>query len=235
MYNVVHRYGHNTAQFVGRGDMVPPSPRARECLRKVLETLDERRSMFHRPTRWRMPEDPLTSLVPNGDASTGLGCGAVMMQDGVMEYFQVQWPKAMLSALPHISVLEAWTTVMIAFTWGHRFTRRKVVIRSDSKHACSSLNRLWAKKEDMAVICDLWEDIQFYFGFEGLVVYCDGPSNRWADAASRLSPERVEDGFKMQFEDTRREVPTLSRIPVIWTRDTLSCDVASSLIRINGG
>jgi hypothetical protein len=50
-----------------------------------------------------------------------------------------------------------------------------------------------------------------------------------------LAPEEVEKGFQAQFEDTRRPVPAMSRIPVIWKRDTLSCDVASKLIRINGG
>ena len=34
----------------GMGDRVFPSSRARECLRKVIATLDERRSLFHRPT-----------------------------------------------------------------------------------------------------------------------------------------------------------------------------------------
>ena len=235
MYNVVYVYGHNASQFAGRGDMVPPGARARECLRKVLETLDERRSMFHRPTRWCVPSDPLMEMVPNGDACTTVGYGAVMIRDNVMEYFQGVWTQLVANHQPHISVLEAWTSVMIAFTWGPLFEGRKVIVRSDSKHACSSLNRLWARGDDMALLCDLWEDIQFYFGFEGLVVFCKGESNKWADAASRIAAETVEDTFSAQCEDLGRLTPSYAKIPVVWKRGPLSCDVGAKLSKINGG
>ena len=59
----------------GDGDCVAPSPRARECLRKVIETLDERRSLYHRPTCWEMPAGPMVEFVPNGDASSKVGYG----------------------------------------------------------------------------------------------------------------------------------------------------------------
>ena len=98
--------------------------------------------------------------------------------------------------------------------------------------ACASLNRLSAKTADMGVICDLWEDIQFYFGFEGLVVWCRGKSNRWADVASRYEPDAVELGFDLCYEDTRRSKHPYLKIGVQWTRGDLSCAVEDVLMSL---
>ena len=87
MYNMVFVYGHNSYIVNCDSVWVAITPRARSCLRKVLDTLDERRSLFHRPTRWCMPAAALAALVPNGDASSRVGYGAVMLRDGVLEFF----------------------------------------------------------------------------------------------------------------------------------------------------
>ena len=213
----------------GMGDRAYPSPRARECLRKVLATLDERRSLFHRPTRWEMPAGPLVELVPNGDASSKVGYGGCLLIGKEMQYFRGKWTPELLARGVHISLLEAWTTVMMAFTWGHLWSGKKVVVRTDSKHGCACLNKLWSNTESMAVLCDLWEDVQFYFGFEALVVFCKGKSNRWADAVSRVQRGKLEAVLRTKSDDAGLPDITFKEVNVIWSHGTLQCAVGSHL------
>ena len=84
----------------------------------------------------------------------------------------------------------------------------------------------------MALICDLWEDIQFYFGFEGLVVFCLGESNRWADAASRVFDDSVEAAFDLQFEQSQWDPPPYVKIPVTWTIGSMSCAVEGMIVAL---
>jgi hypothetical protein len=214
-------------------DTVFPSQRARECLRKALDSLDERRSLFHRPTRWQMPAHELVELVPNGDACTTVGYGGVMVYEGVMQYFSGQWTEAELvcttSGTPHISVLEAWTTVMMTFTWGHLFQGRKVIFRTDSKTTCAALNKLSGKSEAMTAVCDLWEDIQFHFGFEGLVVFVEGAKNKWADMASRISPPDMPALFEEAFVSDGVPVLKCLSVPVVWSRGVLHCGLHDTI------
>ena len=213
----------------GTSDDVIPSSRARECLRKVIETLDERRSLYHRPTQWEMPGGPLVEYVPNGDASSKVGYGAVLLIGEEMFYFSGRWSELLVARGVHISLLEAWTTIMIAFTWGHLWTGRKVIVRTDSKHGCACLNKLWSKTESMAVLCDLWEDMQFLFGFEALIVFCPGESNKWADAASRISGDELLAVLKQESENVGLPDITFRAIPVRWQCGKLSCAVGSLL------
>ena len=220
----------------GDADKVYPSTRARECLRKALCSLNEQRSLFHRPTRWQMPAQEMVELVPNGDACTTIGYGGVMIVKEVMQYFVGRWTDEEVvlatSSCPHISVLEAWTTVMMAFTWGHLFQGRKVVLRSDSKTTCAALNKLSGKSVAMSRVCDLWEDIQFMFGFEGLVVFLEGKKNRWADIASRVNLPEMKAAFEEGFMETGMAPMECVEIPVVWSRGDLCCGVQDVIFSI---
>ena len=118
---------------------------------------------------------------------------------------------------------------MIGFTWGHLWTGRKVIVRTDSKHGCASLNKLWSKTEPMALLCDLWEDIQFHFGFEALIVFCEGSRNKWADAVSKKAEQDVVAVLKMESENIGLMDIEYKRIEVQWKRGGLSCDVGQQL------
>ena len=84
----------------------------------------------------------------------------------------------------NIAVLEAWVMVMIASTWGHLFNCRKMVFRTDSEASCACLNKLWSGSAEMQMVCDMWEDLQHTFCFEGLVLHVAGTENRLSDKAS---------------------------------------------------
>ena len=113
---------------------------------------------------------------------------------------------------------------MIGFTWGPLFRGKKVVFRSASKHACAALNRLWAKSDPMSNVCDAWEDVQFLFGFEALVVFCEGKRNVWADIASRSRAADVEDELRAAMMTARRPVAECQRVNVVWRRGAVTCD-----------
>ena len=44
----------------------------------------------------------------------------------------------------------------------------------------------------MELVVDMWEDLQFTYHFEGLLVFCAGKTNTLADIASRIDRARVE-------------------------------------------
>ena len=81
----------------------------------------------------------------------------------------------------------------------------------------------------MATSCDLWEDIQFLFGFEALIVFCEGARNKWADAVSRRADAEVVAVLKKESEEIGLKGITYRRIDVQWQRSELSCDVGLQL------
>ena len=81
----------------------------------------------------------------------------------------------------------------------------------------------------MAVLCDLWGDIQFRFGFEALIVYCEGKSNRWADAVSRIPADELEAVLRKESDDVGLKDVTFKEVMVEWRRDPLHCAVGSQL------
>ena len=81
----------------------------------------------------------------------------------------------------------------------------------------------------MAVLCDLWEDVQFRFGFEALVVFCEGKSNRWADAVSRVPRDQLEVVLRKESNAIGLPDITFREVNVVWSRGTLHCAVSSYL------
>ena len=43
----------------------------------------------------------------------------------------------------------------------------------------------------MEIVVNLWEDLQFTYHFEGLLVFCSGKTNTLADIASRVSKNKM--------------------------------------------
>jgi hypothetical protein len=218
----------------GEGEVkrVTPSRRAEKCMRKILIALPERRSLFARPTRWVIPSMTTVRMVPNGDASGQIGYAGVLWRDDDLMYFHGVWSERVRTARVNIAFLEAWVVIMITATWGGLFTGRKIVIRSDSMATCFALNKLWADHNGMQVMCDLWEDLQFHFAFEGLIVHCPGKENRLSDIGSRIKQDKMEG--KLQEELTRlgMEEVQLREQAVSWRAGDIDIDVEERLLAI---
>ena len=76
----------------------------------------------------------------------------------------------------------------------------------------------------MANICDAWEDIQFYYGFEGLVVFCEGTKNVYADVASRVASLEVESELRKELETNDIGVTAICRVEVVWRQGDVTCE-----------
>jgi hypothetical protein len=216
----------------GEVKMVTPTERAERCMCKILVALPERRSLFARPTRWVIPSMTTVRMVPNGDASGQIGYAGVLWKDDNLRYFHGVWSDAIRAARVNIAFLEAWVVVMIAATWGGFFTGKKVVVRSDSMATCMSLNKLWADHTGMIIMCELWEDLQFHYCFEGLVLHCPGKDNRLSDIGSRMRVDKME--AKLQEEMTRLGMHDVQLMEegVLWRVGDVDINVAGVLLAL---
>jgi hypothetical protein len=113
-----------------------------------------------------------------------------MVSGSELLYFARNWSDPLKHSRIGIGPLEALAAVVAAAIWGHNWSGRNVVLRSDSTDACFALNTLKTQNPIMEFIVDLWEDIQFRYGFNGVVTHCPQGHNRIADIASR----RADDG-----------------------------------------
>jgi hypothetical protein len=220
-------------------EWVFPTPRAREALEKVLDTLHERRSLARRKTRWITPTAPTLLSIVNTDASSLQGPGGAALMDGALEYFGEKWREDIRNGqmiagerkpLIDIAVLEALTVIVAAAIWGHRWSGRKIVLRSDSSPTCFSFNKLASRDPTMVRVTELWEDIQFYYHFEGLLVHCKGESNELADRASRLDEASLQDGMEEAAKLEELPVTECRRLPSVWSFGTTSIDILDELI-----
>jgi hypothetical protein len=216
----------------GEVPRVTQTERARETMRKILIALPERRSLFARPTQWVIPSLTTVRMVPNGDASGQIGYAGVLWKGDDLLYFHGRWSGRIRETRVNIAFLEAWVVIMIASTWGKLFTGKKVVIRSDSMASCMSLNKLWAEHAGMAIMCRLWEDLQFYYAFEGLVLHCPGKENRLSDIGSRIRADRME--MKLQEEMKRLGMTdvVLCEQAVLWRAGEVDIDVEEQLLAL---
>merc|ERR1711966_295344 len=160
---------------------------------------EERRSLLWRPSRWTIPRNPTQRLIPNTDAAGQGGFGGCLWEGNIMNYFAGEWSDQIKNARVNIAVLEAWAVAMAAATWGPKLSGKKVIFRSDSSPTCYCLNKLWSGIEDMEVVVNLWEDLQFTYHFEGLLVFCSGKTNTLADIASRVNKSKVRQTLAMEI------------------------------------
>jgi len=131
-----------------------------------------------------------------------------------------------------IACLEALTVVMAAATWGHLWSGRKVVLRSDSSPTVYCFNKLASRDPTMSRIADLWEDVQFHFGFEGLLVHCKGSTNELADRASRLPEQELQAGMMEAAAAEGVGAHGCRRVETQWSFGNENIDVLDELIRL---
>ena len=211
---------------------VSATKRGRSCMKKILLALPERRSLFARPTRWVIPAMTTVPMVPNGDASGQIGYSGVLWEGDELLYFHGTWSEEIRQKRVNIAFLEAWVVIMIAATWGGKFSGRKVVIRSDSMATCFALNKLWADHPGMEMMCQLWEDLQFFYGFEGLVLHCPGKENRLSDIGSRMRVDRMEQKLAEELCRLNMTDVILKEEEVTWRVGDVRVDVEEELLRL---
>ena len=119
---------------------------------------------------------------------------------------------------------------MAAATWGPKLHGRKVIFRSDSSPTCFCLNKLWSGIEDMKLVVNLWEDLQFTYHFEGLLVFCSGKTNTLADIASRVDEKRVGQILLKEIQRQELGTLTLTKDNVTWDANGINIDIEDALI-----
>jgi len=223
------------------GKTVAISKRALKVMEKVLATLEERRDLAFVKTRWIIPAAPTMEGIANTDASSLVGYGGAMVMGEEVVFFSGKWRDDIREGLvtdgvraPIVSIacLEALTVVMAAATWGHLWSGRKVVLRSDSSPTVYCFNKLASRDPTMSRIADLWEDVQFHFGFEGLLVHCKGSTNELADRASRLPEQELQAGMMEAAAAEGVGAHGCRRVETQWSFGNENIDVLDELIRL---
>jgi len=106
--------------------------------------------------------------------------------DGLtMRYFSFAWPENIVDACVDIPVLEGVGVLYSAALWGAKWRGRNVVLRCDNSTTCYAFNTLKTHSVAMATAIDIWEAIQFRYGFSGLLVHCPDRENTVCDIGSR--------------------------------------------------
>jgi hypothetical protein len=223
---------HSTSPNVKKPDLVRATKSAKRCMAKILSTLDLRRSLFPRATRWVLPTSATVERIPNADAAQQIGYAGAMLDGSRLLYFQGLWSEEMRQRRVNIAVLEAWTVVMTAATWGPVMNCRKVVFRTDSGATCACLNRLWSGSDEMQIVCDLWEDMQHTYCFEGLVLHCRGEDNRLSDVGSRCKRDGEVDGaMRKELRALGMDGVEPMRVPVEWRVGEINIDISPLLLQ----
>ena len=106
-----------------------------------------------------------------------------------------------------------------------------MILRTDSSAACFSLNTLKAKDKSLLFICHRWEDLQYHFGFEGLVLHCSAQYNKLADACSRRDRDDIA-GAVLQLAADKGVTVGATREEVEWAGGGVDVDIASELIAL---
>ena len=217
-----------------QGDVqkVHATERGRLCMNKIRIAITERRSLWARPTRWVIPSMSTVRMVPNGDASGQIGYAGILWRDNDLMFFHGRWSEQIKEARVNIAFLEAWVVIMITATWGHLFEGRKVVIRSDSMATCFALNKQWAVHKGMQIMCELWEDLQFYFAFQGLILHVPGKDNRLSDIGSRIWQNRMEEKLQEEMAALNMEDVVLKEQDVVWSVGDVDIAVEELLLQL---
>jgi hypothetical protein len=238
-WNLTPLYQIMRRRKASSNEWVFPTRRAREALVKVLATLNERRDLSRRRTRWIIPTAPTLLSIVNTDASSLQGLGGAVLRDGVLEYFGEKWRDDIRAGqftegerkpVIDIAMLEALTVTVAAATWGSQWSGRKIVMRSDSSPTCFSFNKLASRDPTMVRVTELWEDIQFYYHFEGLLVHCKGENNELADRASRLDETELQQGMEEAAQLEELPITECRRLSSVWSFGTTTIDILDELI-----
>ena len=151
------------------------------------------------------------------------------MDDKIL-YFTGEWSTQLKEARVNIAVLEAWAVVMAATTWGKHLHGKKVIFRSDSSPACFSLNKLSSNLEEMNLVVNAWEDVQFHYAFEGLLVHCPGVDNVLADLASRADQNGMRKALQKEMDRQGMDGVQLVQCEVVWRVHDINIDYEQQLL-----
>ena len=79
-------------------------------------------------------------------------------------------------------------------------------------------------------MCELWEDLQFHFAFEGLILHVAGKENRLSDIGSRMRVNIMEE--KLQDEMRQLEMTDVQLVEqdVAWVCGDINIDVEEQLL-----
>jgi hypothetical protein len=82
----------------------------------------------------------------------------------------------------------------------------------------------------MARVAELWEDVQYHYHFEGMMVHCSGVTNEIADRASRLDESALQAGIEEAVKSEELPVEKCLRLPSQWSFGTQPIDILDELI-----
>ena len=82
----------------------------------------------------------------------------------------------------------------------------------------------------MELVVNLWEDLQFTYHFEGLLVFCAGKKNTLADIASRVKQDKVEKALTTEIQRQMLGNLEVVRNEVTWIAQGIDIDIESALI-----
>ena len=84
----------------------------------------------------------------------------------------------------------------------------------------------------MQMVCDMWEDLQHTFCFEGLVLHVAGTENRLSDKASRCKRENdVPAALLNELAKLGMAEVELKKFEVVWESGDVHVDISDFLLR----
>jgi hypothetical protein len=183
---------------------------------------------------------PLVPDVPVTDAAQLSGMAGIYIQGSKLHYFTWAWPPSVITARIDISVLEATAVLFAAAAWAAQWRHRNVVLRCDNSIACFALNTLKTDSMAMALVLDVWESIQFRFGFSAFLLHVPYSENRVADLGSRepISPTVGTDVLSRanalpHTNGHQRPLRTVTRTTLLQSCPDVPLDFFESLVRLD--
>ena len=119
---------------------------------------------------------------------------------------------------------------MAAITWGPYLQGKKVIFRSDSSPACFCMNKLSSDIDEMMMVVNAWEDLQFEFAFEGLLVHCAGKLNTLADIASRADQKNMQEELRYEIHKQELGNIELQKCEVVWNVNDIDINYEDQLL-----
>jgi len=82
----------------------------------------------------------------------------------------------------------------------------------------------------MEVMVNLWEDLQFTYHFEGLLVFCSGKTNTLADIASRVNKNKVRQTLAMEIARQGLGELQIVENEVTWAANGIDINIEDELM-----
>ena len=82
----------------------------------------------------------------------------------------------------------------------------------------------------MNMVINAWEDVQFEYGFEGLIVHCPGVDNVLADLASRADQFGMREELQKEMNRQNMDGVELEECDVVWRVRDISIEYEDKLL-----